>query len=139
MYSKAVSSQRISFVIYFILYCEEMGLPMKKIEAIVRPERIEEIKEALDTHGIKGITVSQVVGCGHQKGIRNFYRGTVTDLNLLPKVKLEIIADDKDADTLVSLIIASARTGEIGDGKIFIYNIEDIVRIRTGESGSNAI
>jgi len=112
---------------------------MKKIEAIVRPEKLDEIKEALNKHNVKGLTISQVVGCGHQKGQKNFYRGTVVELNLLPKIKIEIIAEDENAADIVKLISETAKTGEIGDGKIFISSVEDVVRIRTGESGETAI
>jgi len=114
-------------------------LLMKKIEAIVRPEKLDEIKEALNKHNVKGLTISQVVGCGHQKGQKNFYRGTVVELNLLPKIKIEIIAEDENAADIVKLISETAKTGEIGDGKIFISSVEDVVRIRTGESGETAI
>jgi nitrogen regulatory protein PII len=112
---------------------------MKKIEAIVRPEKLDEIKDALNKHEIKGLTISQVSGCGHQKGQKNFYRGTVVDITLLPKIKIEIVCEDENAAEIVSLIAETGKTGEIGDGKIFIYNIENVIRIRTGESGETAI
>jgi nitrogen regulatory protein P-II 1 len=112
---------------------------MKKIEAIVRPEKLDEVKDALSKHDIKGLTITQVVGCGHQKGQKNFYRGAVVEINLLPKIKFEIVCEDANAAEIVKLITETAKTGEIGDGKIFIYNIEDVVRIRTGENGEKAI
>jgi nitrogen regulatory protein P-II 1 len=112
---------------------------MKKIEAIVRPDRLEEVKEGLGRQDVKGLTISQVVGCGHQKGLKNYYRGAPVDLNLLPKVKIEIVCENEKAEEIVSSIAEAAKTGEIGDGKIFIYNIEDTMRIRTGESGEKAI
>jgi nitrogen regulatory protein P-II 1 len=112
---------------------------MKKIEAIVRPEKFEEVKEALGNHGVKGLTITQVSGCGRQKGQKNFYRGTVVELTLLPKIKIEIVCEDEDLKAIVATITENAKTGEIGDGKIFVYSIEDIVRIRTGESGEKAV
>lgn len=112
---------------------------MKKIEAVIRPEKLEDIKHALSKHNIKGLTIHQVTGCGNQKGRKSFYRGAVVDLTLLPKIKLELICEDKITDDIVNLIMETSKTGEIGDGKIFIYNIEDAVRIRTGESGDKAL
>lgn len=112
---------------------------MKKIEAIVRPEKLDEIKDALNKHGVKGLTITQVSGCGHQKGQKNFYRGTVVDITLLPKIKIEIVSEDENAAEIVSLITETAKTGEIGDGKIFIYSIENVIKIRTGETGYQAI
>lgn len=112
---------------------------MKKVEAIVRPEKLEEIKDILNKHEIKGLTITQVVGCGHQKGQKNYYRGTVVELKLLPKIKIEVVCEDGEAAEIVSLISAAAKTGEIGDGKIFVYGIDEVVRIRTGETGEKAI
>ncbi len=112
---------------------------MVKIEAIVRPGVLEEIKDGLSKFGIHGMTVSQVMGCGLQKGRKEVYRGTEYSINLLPKVKIEIVLADKDADGVVDVIIKAARTGEIGDGKIFVTKIEDVIRIRTGEKGEGAI
>lgn len=112
---------------------------MKKIEAIVRPEKIDEIKEILNKHDIKGLTISQVSGCGQQKGQKNYYRGAVVQLNVLPKIKIEIIAADAHVADIVKIISETAKTGEIGDGKIFVYNVEEVVRIRTGETGETAI
>ncbi|ADQ41286.1 nitrogen regulatory protein P-II [Caldicellulosiruptor acetigenus I77R1B] len=112
---------------------------MKKIECIIRPEKLEEVKDALNQLGIKGMTVSQVMGCGLQKGRTEYYRGVEININLLPKVKIELIVKDSEVDRIVNTIVKVARSGKIGDGKIFIYNVENAVRIRTGEQGETAI
>lgn len=112
---------------------------MKKIEAIIRPGKLEEIKDALNKFNIHGLTISQVMGCGLQKGRKEFYRGTEVTLNLLPKIKIEIVTKDELLEEVIKLIIDEAKTGEVGDGKIFVYNVEDVVRIRTGERGVIAI
>ncbi len=112
---------------------------MKKIEAIIRPGKLEEIKEALNKFNVHGLTISQVMGCGLQKGRKEFYRGTEVTLNLLPKIKIEIVTKDQYVDDIINLISNEAKTGEVGDGKIFIYSLENAVRIRTGEKGDNAI
>lgn len=112
---------------------------MKKIEAIVRPGKLEDIKEALNKYNVQGLTISQVMGCGHQKGRKEFYRGTEVTMNLLPKIKLEIIIKDESLEDVLDIITKEAKTGEVGDGKIFIYNIENAIRIRTGEKGEAAI
>lgn len=112
---------------------------MKKIEAIIRPGKLEEIKEALNKYDIHGLTISQVMGCGLQKGRKEYIRGTEVTLNLLPKVKIEVVTSDSQVEQVISIISKEAKTGEVGDGKIFIYNIEDIVRIRTGERGESAV
>ncbi|MCL5781302.1 MAG: P-II family nitrogen regulator [Firmicutes bacterium] len=112
---------------------------MKKIEVIIRPSKLEQVKQALDEYGIKGMTVTQVMGCGKQKGRVNVYRGQEYTINLLPKIKIEIILQDNRVDEVVDLIIKTARTGEVGDGKIFIYPVENAIRIRTGESGDEAL
>ena len=112
---------------------------MKKIEAIVRPGKFEEVKEALNKFNIHGITVSQVMGCGSQKGHKEYYRGTEVTLNLLPKLKIEIVAHDNKVEDIIKIISNANRTGEVGDGKIFIYNVEDVVRIRTKGRGENAL
>ncbi|MCD5407516.1 MAG: P-II family nitrogen regulator [Desulfotomaculum sp.] len=111
---------------------------MKKIEAIIRPIRFEEVKQALAKVGVKGITVTDVLGCGMQYGQREIYRGTEF-IKLLPKVKLEVVVANDLVDKVVETITSAARTGEVGDGKIFIYSLETAVRIRTGESGEEAI
>lgn len=112
---------------------------MKKIEAIMRPGKLEEIKETLGKFNVHGLTISQVMGCGLQKGRKEFYRGTEITLNLLPKIKVEIVTQDEYVDDIINLISEEAKTGQVGDGKIFIYNIEDVIRIRTGERGEKAI
>lgn len=112
---------------------------MKKVEAIIRAEKFEDIKASLSNHDIKGLTISQVMGCGNQKGKKNYYRGNVVEFSLLPKIKIEIVTEDKNVDEIVDLISKAAKTGEIGDGKIFIYDIDNVIRIRTGETGDKAI
>lgn len=112
---------------------------MKKIEAIIRPEKLEEVKNALGQIGINGLTVTKLVGCGKQKGRTEVYRGTEYTINLIPKVKLEIVADDSLVDNILQTIIGTARTGEVGDGKIFVYPLEEAIRIRTGETGKKAL
>ncbi|MFZ5596860.1 MAG: P-II family nitrogen regulator [Bacillota bacterium] len=112
---------------------------MKKIECVLRPGKLEEVKEVLNQHGVQGMTVSQVMGCGLQKGRKEVYRGTELTINLLPKVKLEVVVRDRDVDEVAALIRNAAVTGAIGDGKIFITNVENAIRIRTGETGEDAI
>lgn len=112
---------------------------MKKIEAVIRPEKLEEVKDALGKYGIKGMTVTQVVGCGLQKGRTEVYRGTEYSINLLPKIKIEIVIKDHRIEDVVDIISKTAQTGAIGDGKIFIYPVENAIRIRTGESGDEAL
>lgn len=112
---------------------------MKKIEAIVRPSRLEEIKEALNGIEILGLTISQVMGCGRQKGIKEVYRGTQVEINVLPKIKIETVVDDEAVEKVIATIIAAARIGEVGDGKIFVYDVQDVIRIRTGERGVTAL
>jgi nitrogen regulatory protein P-II 1 len=112
---------------------------MKKVEAIVRTEKLEDIKSGLSKVGIRGLTITQVLGAGNQKGYKEFYRGAVVDINLLQKIKIEIVAEDENVEEIIKAITENAQTGEIGDGKIFIYNIEDVIRIRTGEAGEKAV
>ncbi|MDI6645231.1 MAG: P-II family nitrogen regulator [Methanobacteriaceae archaeon] len=112
---------------------------MKEIIAIIRPEKLEDVKNALADAGCHGITVTEVKGRGRQLGLTESYRGHEYKVDLLPKTKLEIIVNDEIADELIETIIKIAQTGDIGDGKIFISNIEDVVRIRTGERGKTAI
>ncbi len=112
---------------------------MKRIVAIVRPEKLESVKEALFAIPVSGMTISQVSGCGNQHGWKEYYRGTEVLLNMVPKIRFEIVVDDSEVDTVVDTLISSARTGEVGDGKIFISPIEQIIRIRTGERGDLAI
>jgi nitrogen regulatory protein P-II 1 len=112
---------------------------MKKIECIIRPEKLDDVKEALNEAGIMGLTVTDVLGCGRQKGRKEVYRGIEYTLNLLPKIKVEAVLKDEDVKRIANIIMETAKTGTIGDGKIFISNIEDVYRIRTGESGTEAI
>lgn len=112
---------------------------MKKIECVIRPAKLEEVKESLGKFGVKGMTVTNVIGCGLQQGKTEVYRGNTYTINLLPKVKLEIVVPDDMVDNVIDIIIKNARTGEIGDGKIFIYDMLNAVRIRTGESGESAV
>ncbi len=112
---------------------------MKKIEAIIQPFRLEPVKEALHAISVKGMTVTEVKGFGVQKGIREVYRGMEYQVDFLPKVKLEIVASDDKVQTIIDTIISKARTGRIGDGKIFIYPVAEVIRIRTGETGDAAV
>lgn len=113
---------------------------MVKIDAIVRQEKIEEVKDALKEMKIHGMTISQVVGCGTSMGYTQVVRGSKVDINVLPKVKFEIVVSDKSwAETTVKAISEAAYTGEHGDGKIFVYELMDVVRIRTGEHGPQAV
>lgn len=112
---------------------------MKKIEAIIRPGKLEEIKEALNSYNINGLTISQVMGCGLQKGRKEYVRGNEVTMNLLPKIKIEAVVRDDQLEGVIAIIVREAKTGEVGDGKIFIYNVEDTIRIRTGERGESAI
>jgi nitrogen regulatory protein P-II 1 len=112
---------------------------MKKIEAIIKPFKLDEVKESLSSIGIQGITVSEVKGFGRQKGHTELYRGAEYVVDFLPKVKLEIIVKDDLVAAVVDAISKAAKTGRIGDGKIFVVPIEDVVRIRTGERGPDAI
>ena len=112
---------------------------MKKIEAIIKPFKLEEVKESLGEAGIHGLTVSEVKGFGRQKGHTELYRGAEYIVDFLPKVKIEIVVSDTDLNNAVEAIQQSAHTGRIGDGKIFVLNLDSAVRIRTGESGEQAI
>jgi nitrogen regulatory protein P-II 1 len=112
---------------------------MKKIEAIIRPFKLEEVKEALLEEGIKGLTISEVRGYGRQKGHTETYRGSEYQIEFVPKMKIEIVVDDSLVEKVVDSILSTANSGQIGDGKIFISNIEDVIRIRTGESGVDAL
>ena len=112
---------------------------MKKIEAIIKPFKLNEVKEALQTIGIRGITASEVKGFGRQKGHTELYRGAEYVVDFLPKIKLEIVIDDELVDTVVDTIAYAPRTGRIGDGKIFVSSIDNAIRIRTGETGSDAV
>ncbi len=112
---------------------------MKKIEAIVRPEKLNAVREALDTKGFSGMTATEVKGRGRQKGVALQWRAGDYRVEFLPKVKLEVVVDDSDAETVIDLICNTVQTGEAGDGKIFIYPVEDVVRVRTKERGCSAV
>lgn len=112
---------------------------MKKIAAIVRPEKLEPLKDALSKANVDGMTVSQVQGCGNQHGWKEYYRGTEVLLNMIPKVKFELVVPDDRVEELVGIIRETAATGNVGDGKIFITAMDEVVRIRTGERGEEAI
>lgn len=112
---------------------------MKKIEAIIRPHLLESVKDALQTLGVQGMTISEVKGFGRQKGHTEVYRGSEYKVEFVPKMKIEVIVDDEIVEDAVSAIIKTARTGKFGDGKIFIFPVEEAVRIRTGEQGVNAV
>ncbi|MEO8617991.1 MAG: P-II family nitrogen regulator [Sphingomicrobium sp.] len=112
---------------------------MKKIEAIIKPFKLDDVKDALHDAGVSGITVSEVKGFGRQKGHTELYRGAEYVVDFIPKVKIEVVVEDDQADRVVEAIEAAARTGRIGDGKIFVLAVEQAVRIRTGDRGQDAI
>jgi nitrogen regulatory protein PII len=112
---------------------------MKKIEAIIRPFKLDDVREALSEIGVRGMTLTEVKGYGRQKGHTELYRGSEYKIDFLPKIKIEIIADDSMVDNVVSTIIKAAKTGQVGDGKIFVSAVQDVIRVRTEESGEDAI
>jgi len=112
---------------------------MKKIEAIIKPFKLEEIKEGLSELGVSGMTVSEVKGFGRQKGHSEIYRGAEYTVDFVPKVKMEVVIEDSMVDKVIKVILDQAKTGQIGDGKIFVRSIENVYRIRTGEEGRKAI
>ena len=112
---------------------------MKKIEAIIKPFKLDEVREALSEIGVTGLTVTEVKGFGRQKGHTELYRGAEYVVDFLPKVKIEIVVSDAVVESAIDAIVKAARTGKIGDGKIFVYNLEQVVRIRTGETGKEAL
>lgn len=112
---------------------------MKKIEAIIKPFKLDDVKEALNEKGIKGMTISEVKGYGRQKGHKEIYRGAEYIVDFIPKIKLELIVDAEHVDEVVECIRQAALTGKIGDGKIFVLPVEDVIRVRTGETGKEAI
>ena len=112
---------------------------MKKIEAIIKPFKLDEVKDALNQIGILGLTVSEVKGYGRQRGHTELYRGAEYAVDFLPKIKIELVIEDSQFDEVIKSISSKAQTGRIGDGKIFVYNIESVIRIRTGETGTEAI
>jgi nitrogen regulatory protein P-II 1 len=112
---------------------------MKKIEAIIKPFKLDEVKEALAKAGIQGLTVSEVKGFGRQKGHTELYRGAEYVVDFLPKVKIEMLVDDPQVPKVIETMMLSARTGKIGDGKIFVLPVDEVMRIRTGERGADAV
>jgi nitrogen regulatory protein PII len=112
---------------------------MKKIEVIIRPFKLDEVKEALVEEGIRGLTISEVRGYGRQKGHTETYRGSEYKIEFIPKIKLEIVLDDSQVDSVVDAILRTAKTGQVGDGKIFISDVQEVIRIRTEESGREAL
>jgi nitrogen regulatory protein PII len=112
---------------------------MKKIEAIIKPFKLEDVKEALANVGVEGLTVSEVKGFGRQKGHTEIYRGSEYTVDFLPKIKLEVVMPDNLVTTAVDAIVKAGKTGKIGDGKVFVSNVENAVRIRTGETGEQAV
>jgi nitrogen regulatory protein P-II 1 len=112
---------------------------MKKIEAIIRPEKLEEVRRALEKAGCSGLMISEIEGHGKQKGVVQQWRGEKYKVELLAKIKIDIVVSDKDLERIVNTIMEKAKTGDIGDGKIFVSNVENAVRIRTGESGESAL
>jgi nitrogen regulatory protein P-II 1 len=112
---------------------------MKKIEAIIKPFKLDDVKEALQRINIQGMTITEVKGFGRQKGHTEIYRGAEYIIDFIPKVKLELIVDDSQVPQVLKTILESVRTGKIGDGKIFVLPVEEVIRIRTGETGSAAI
>jgi len=112
---------------------------MKKIEAYIKPFKLDEVKEALMEVGVGGISVTEVKGFGRQRGHKELYRGSEYKVDFLPKIRVEVVVKDADVERVVKAIIASSRTGQIGDGKIFILDVEDAIRVRTGESGEEVL
>ena len=112
---------------------------MKKIEAIVRPHKMEDVREALHEIGVNGMTITEVKGIGRQKGHTETYRGSEYEINFVPKIKLEVVTPDDQAQKVISVIIRTAKTGEVGDGKIFVSPVEETIRVRTEESGESAL
>lgn len=112
---------------------------MKKLEIIIKPEKLEDVKRVLEKNDIHGMNITNIMGYGNQKGMMKAYRGTEYNVNLLPKIKIETVVEDDVAETLIDEVTDSIHTGNIGDGKIFIYEVLDAVRVRTGERGTDAL
>lgn len=112
---------------------------MKLITAIIKPHQLDDVKEALEAFGITGMTVSEASGYGRQRGHSEVYRGAEYTVDFVPKIRLEVLVEDVDSESVVSVVVAAARTGRIGDGKVWVSPIEDVVRVRTGEKGDEAI
>lgn len=132
-----LSQLLIAGTIFVKIRCRR--LKMKKVEAIIKPFKLDEVKDALAEIGIGGMTVTEVRGFGQQKGHTEIYRGTEYVIDFLPKVKIEVVVKDEDVEKVVETIMKTAQTGRVGDGKIFIIPVEDVIRIRTGERGEQAI
>src|SRR5205814_4345328 len=122
-----------------VSFPERSPKPMKKVQAIIKPFKLEEVKDALSEIGIEGMTVSEVKGFGRQKGHTEIYRGSEYTVDFLPKIKVELVVADGQTDNAVAVIIKAAKTGKIGDGKVFVSKIDDAIRIRTEEKGDQAI
>ena len=120
-------------------FSQQQDASMKKVEAIIKPFKLEEVKEALAEIGVQGMTVTEVKGFGRQKGHTEIYRGSEYTVDFLPKVKIEVVVDDGESTAVAEAIVKSANTGKIGDGKVFISGIEEAIRIRTGETGGDAV
>ncbi|MCA1023877.1 P-II family nitrogen regulator [Halobacillus litoralis] len=112
---------------------------MKKVEAIIRPEAFQELRQQLDALGVKGLTVSEVAGCGQQKGQEGIFRGSRFEIKLYPKVKVEMVIENHELGSVVDVILEACATNEVGDGKIFVSTIDEVFRIRTGETGKQAL
>ena len=140
MNNKARRAQKLTTLAFALaLSRKKRHMSMKKIEAIIKPFKLDEVKEALHDVGLQGITVTEAKGFGRQKGHTELYRGAEYVVDFLPKVKIELILNDGMVDRAIEAIQQAAQTGRIGDGKIFVYTIEDAIRIRTGERGTEAI
>ena len=113
--------------------------PMKKIEAIIKPFKLEDVKEKLSENDIKGLTVTEIKGYGRQKGHTELYRGAEYSIDFLPKIKIEVVVPDEKVEAVIDTVTDAAKTGKIGDGKIFVTEVESVVRIRTGETGESAL
>lgn len=112
---------------------------MKKIDAIIRPHKLDEVREALQEAGFRGLTVTEVKGYGRQMGHSEIYRGSEYTINFLPKTKIELVCADKDSEKAINIILKKAKTGEVGDGKIFVSKVEEVIRVRTEETGDEAV
>ena len=132
-------SRTVRSYLAFLRTLPQLGADMKKIEAIIKPFKMEDVKEALTEIGIEGMTVSEVKGFGRQKGHTEIYRGSEYTVDFLPKVKFEIVVPDDRVQRAVETIVQTARTGKIGDGKVFVISIDEVIRIRTEERGEAAV
>jgi nitrogen regulatory protein P-II 1 len=139
------NARRVKFAVYrspsivSITFARRGGQDMKKIEAIIKPFKLDEVKSALTDLGIQGLTVVEVKGFGRQKGHTEIYRGSEYTVDFLPKIKIEVVINDEQVSTVTEAIIKAAKTGKIGDGKIFVSTVEKVIRIRTGETDAQAV